>query len=164
MRHHLSNVTSDHFLAVKIRNFTCHEQPLQTKIADHSTHVPNLIDELSSAEDQCHLLPNLIGRADLILSIIIKFHELSLPFESMPLHKCSNCLGQENTRSKKNYVLRGHSHWDRSNLNRSEIDLSLLREGVHTWNGLVWIDLSSHSIVHTQIAFQLDLSEIDLTN
>ena len=63
---HLSNATSNHFLVVKLRNFTCHEQPLQIKIADCSTHVPNLIDELSSAEDQHPLLPNLIGRADLI--------------------------------------------------------------------------------------------------
>ena len=66
MSNHLSNVTSDQFLVVKIRNFTCHERPLQIKIADHSTHVPNLIDELSLAEDQHSLLLNLIGRADLI--------------------------------------------------------------------------------------------------
>ena len=66
MTNHLSNVTSDHFLAVKIRNFTCHERPLQTKIADHSTHMLNLIDELSLAEDQHPLLLNLIDRADLI--------------------------------------------------------------------------------------------------
>ena len=66
MSDHLSNVTSDHFLAVKIRNFTSHEQPLQIKIADCSAHVLNLIGELSSAEDQHPLLVNLIGRADLI--------------------------------------------------------------------------------------------------
>ena len=66
MSDHLSNVTSDHFLVVKIRNFTCHERPLQIKIADRSTHVPNLIDELSSAEDQRPLLPNLVGTGDLI--------------------------------------------------------------------------------------------------
>ena len=73
MSDHLSNMTSDHFLAVKIRNFTCRKQPLQIKIADHFTHVPNLIDELSLTEDQRPLLLNLIGRADLIWSIIIKF-------------------------------------------------------------------------------------------
>ena len=101
----MSNVTSDHFLVIKIRNFTCHERPPQIKIADHSTYVPNLIDELSSAEDQRPLLLNLIGRADLIWSIIINFCELSLPFESMLLHNCVNCLGKENTGSKKNYAL-----------------------------------------------------------
>ena len=57
MSNHLSNVTSDHFLAVK-------ERPLQIKIADHSTYVPNLIDELSLAEDQRPLLPNLVGTGD----------------------------------------------------------------------------------------------------
>ena len=66
MSDHLSNVTIDHFLAVKIRNFSCHEQPLQIKFADRSTHVSNLIDELSSAEDQHPLLLNLIGWANLI--------------------------------------------------------------------------------------------------
>ena len=55
-------------------------------------------------------------------------------------------------------------HRSRSQWDRSEIDLISLREGVHTWNGLVWIDLSSHSSVHTQIVFQLDRSEIDLTS
>ena len=65
----------------------------------------NLIDELSLAEDQHPLLPNLIGRADLISSVIIKFRELSSPFESMPLHNCSNCLGKENTGNEKNYAL-----------------------------------------------------------
>ena len=105
MSNHLSNMTSNHFLAVKIRNFTCHKRPLQIKIADHSTHVPNLIDELSSAEDQHPLLLNLVGMGDLIWSIIIKFRELSLPFKSMPLHNRSNCLGKENTGSKKNYAL-----------------------------------------------------------
>ena len=95
MSDNLSNATSNHFLAVKIRNFTCHKRPLQIKIADHSTHVPNLIDELSLAEDQHPLVPNLIDRAD----------ELSLPFESMPLHNCSNCLGKENTGNEKNYAL-----------------------------------------------------------
>ena len=105
MSDHLSNATSDHFLAVKIRNFTFHEQPLQIKIADHSTHVPNLIGELSSAEDQHPPLPNLIGTADLICLITIKFCQLSLPFESILLHSCSNCLGKENTGKKKNYAL-----------------------------------------------------------
>ena len=62
----MSNATSDQVLVVKIRNFTCHERPLQIKIADHSSHGPNLIGELSSAEDQCPLLPNLKGKADLI--------------------------------------------------------------------------------------------------
>ena len=105
MSNHLSNATSDHFSVVKIRNFTCHKQPLQIKIADRSTHVPNLIDELSSAEDQCPLLLNLIVKADLICLIIIKFCESSLPFESMLLHNRSNCLGKENKGSKKNYAL-----------------------------------------------------------
>ena len=105
MSDHLSNKMDDHFLAVKIRNFTCHEWPLQIKIADRFTHVLNLIDDLSSAEDQCPLLPNLIGTADLIWSIIIKFRDLSLLFESMPLHNHSNCLGKENTGNKKNYAL-----------------------------------------------------------
>ena len=66
MSDHLSNVTSNHFLEVKIRNFTCHKQPLQINITDRSTHVPNLIDELSLAEDQHSILPNLIHTADLI--------------------------------------------------------------------------------------------------
>ena len=66
MSDHLSNTTSDQVLVVKIRNFTCHEQPLQIKIADRSTHVPNLIGESSLVEDQRPLLPNLIGTADLI--------------------------------------------------------------------------------------------------
>ena len=105
MSDHLSNMTDDRFLAVKIRNFTCHLWPLQIKIADHSTHVPNLIDELSSAEDQCPLLPNLIGTADLIWSIVIKFCDLSLLFKSMPLHNHSNFLGKENTVNKNNYAL-----------------------------------------------------------
>ena len=105
MSDHLSNSTSDHFLAVKIRNFTCHKWPLQIKIADHSTHVLNLIDELSLAEDQRPLLLNLIVRADLIWSIIIKFHELLSLYESMPLHNHSNSLGKENTGNEKNYAL-----------------------------------------------------------
>ena len=105
MSDHLSNATSDQFLAVKIRNFTCHERPLQIEIVDRSTHVPNLTDELSLAEDQSPLLPNLIGRTDLIWSILIKFRALSSPFESMPLHYCSNGRGKENAGSKKNYAL-----------------------------------------------------------
>ena len=75
---------------------------MQIKITDCSTHMTNLIDELSSADDQCPLLSNLIGTADLISSIIIKFRDLSLLFKSMPLLNHSNCLGKDNTGNTKN--------------------------------------------------------------
>ena len=55
---------------------------------------------------------------------------------------------------------------DRSNqLNRSQIlNLSFLWESVHIRLDRSQSDLSSHSSVHIQIAFNLDRSQIDLTH
>ena len=112
MSDHLFNATRDQVLVVKIINFTCHEWPLQIKIADRSSHGPNLIGELSSAEDQYPLLLNLIGTADLIWSIIIKLRELSLPFESILLYNHSTVLAKRIQETRKTTQLPLQSSFD----------------------------------------------------